>query len=163
MRNYCKSSALSPYEHSARTLAFALRAVIFQCAAPLNGGRGSPTTTRLLCRIAKSPSPGSYSAAVCKESDHSRSLSSPLSGGTATKRTRSPSVTVYHLRETPSAAAEGGRDAQFGSRLLVKESLLLLFLCFFFFLSGVITHSGSMKTQTGFSLWAPGKKKTPHS
>lgn len=90
----------------------------FECAAPLNSGRGSPTTTRLLCIIANSPSPGSYSAVVGKESDHSRSLSSPLSGDQTDSFT---STTVYKQKQTPSGAAE---QLTFAA---LKEPLWLLF------------------------------------
>lgn len=119
---------------------------IFECAAPLNGRRGSPTTTRLLCITANSPSPGSYSAVVCKESDHSRSLSSPLSGGTATKRT--------HLPQRLFTSWEKKKEKRIRSKAPVLKLITL---------SGIIyghlifSHGGSMKTQAGFSSSAPGK------
>lgn len=86
------------------------------------------------------------------------------SGGTTTKRTRLP------RRLFPSrggAERISGDIVTLESRLLVRNhcgcflSFFLLVICcgVFYFLFGTleITHGGSMKTQTGFSLASPGK------
>lgn len=131
--------------------------VCFECTAPLNRRRGSPTTTRLLCIIANSPSPGSYSAVVGKEKGPQREPIQPCARRDCDRTDSFTPRDCLQPEETHRAEPQRERTDPELSRSHRAPFLCCFFFFFFFWGHLKIAHGGSMKTQEGCSLSTPGK------